>query len=313
LQGSDSQSISVGVQGKAWISRLQNHGRTLETARTWRYILGYWGTWTGSVGIALEAATRGDLEQWMTEMRVGKLQQSTIRCRVSVVVNFYRWLKKEKIMPENPMEGIDPIKAGRTLPKTMTIEEVLRYLEACVTPRELAIVEFLYATGCRRSELLGVRLADLNLMAGEVRLHGKGSKDRIGLLTPSAIGAIKEWMKSRAEMVQAWTVRDDGFLFVSRQGPLKKSRLERFIKEIAARAGMPYVHAHRLRHSFATHLLDGGADLMDVKELLGHESVATTQIYTHVSRERLKRVHRNTHPRGGSAPDTAGPGPRTDP
>jgi integrase/recombinase XerD len=216
---------------------------------------------------------------------------------VSVVVNFYRWLKKEKIMPENPMEGIDPIKAGRSLPKTMTVEEVLRYLEACVSPRERAIVEFLYATGCRRSELLGVRLADLNLMAGEVRLHGKGSKDRLGLLTPAAIAAIKGWLPARAELVQAWTVRDDGFLFVSRQGPLKKSRLERIIKEIAARAGMPYVHAHRLRHSFATHLLDGGADLRVVQELLGHENLATTQVYTHVSPGRLREAYRGAHPR----------------
>jgi site-specific recombinase XerD len=296
LELSGSQQLSVAVHGERWMARLLNHGRTPETARTWRYILGYWGAWTSSVGISIEAATSGDVEQWIAEMRAGKLSGGTIRCRVSVVRNFYKWLAREGLMEKNPMEGLDPIKVGRPLPKVMTVEEVRRYFAAAVTTRERAIVEFIYATGCRRSELLGVRLHDLNLVAGEVRLHGKGNKDRIGLLTPSAIEALRRWMDSRAELASKWTFPDDGFLFVSRQGPLKKSRLERIVKEIAVRAEMPYVHAHRLRHSFATHLLNGGADLMAVKELLGHESVATTQIYVHVAMDRLRAVYKKAHP-----------------
>jgi len=296
LDRSGAKSLSVEVHGKRWITRLLNHGRTSETARTWAYILGYWEAWTSSVGIAIEAATRGDVEQWITEMRAGKLSSGTVRGRVSVVRNFYKWLAREGLMGSNPLEGLDPIKANRTLPRVLQDEEVRRFILATVTRRERAIAELFYATGCRRSELLGIRISDLNLVAREVLIHGKGGKDRVGLLTPSAVESLKAWLVDRAAMIANWKTTDDGQLFISRQGPLKKSRLERIVKEISGRAGIK-CSAHGLRHSFATALLNGGADLMSVRDLLGHESVATTQIYTHVAMGRLREIYDRAHPR----------------
>lgn len=228
---------------------------------------------------------------------------ATISRKLAATRMFFRYLKKEKIISEDPGVFLDTPKAQMLLPKVLSQSEMGRVLGSLEQAkdltdlRDLAIMELLYASGLRVSELTGLELNDVNLELHYLRCLGKGNKERIVPIGSKAIEALRNyltavrplWLKSTRERA----------VFISKQGkPLSRQWVWRIIKDRARKAGIEKpVSPHTFRHSFATHLLVGGADLRSVQELLGHSDVSTTQVYTHLTDQRLKEVYKKSHPR----------------
>lgn len=215
---------------------------------------------------------------------------------------FFKFLLQEKILPHDPTAGIDLPKIGLKLPDTLSVDEVERLLNAPKTekPREVrdgAMLELLYAAGLRVSELISLKMRDVNLEAGFVRVYGKGAKERLVPIGMHAKRKIDEF-RNHARCLLLKTVKSD-YLFVGQKGkPMTRQGFWKRLRLYVQRAGIQKnVTPHTLRHSFATHLLEGGADLRSVQMMLGHADISTTQIYTHVSRSHLKHLHQQYHPR----------------
>lgn len=239
--------------------------------------------------------------------RRGLARRSVAR-KLSAVRSFYRFLHVEGMVDANPARTVRSPKRERTLPGFLTreqIEAVFRDAEVRAEGggfrpvRNLAIMELFYGTGMRLSELQGLSIADVDLVSERVRVLGKGRKERIVPLGRSAIRALRGYYAVRTEVMDAATRPERRAVFVGQTGRRLSARqvqniVGEFLSGIADEAG---ISTHSLRHTFATHLLDAGADLLAVKELLGHASLSTTQIYTHTSKERLKKVYRLAHPR----------------
>jgi integrase/recombinase XerD len=216
---------------------------------------------------------------------------------------FYRFLVHEKILETNPAQVVDMPKAGRKLPDILKIEEVARLLEAPhaskpLGMRDAAMLELLYAAGLRVSELIKVGIANINLEACFVLVLGKGSKERVVPIGQVARKKIDAYLGSGRPVLLKG--RPSPYLFVTRSAvPMTRQGFWKLLKQYALRAGISHkITPHTIRHSFATHLLERGADLRSVQVMLGHVDISTTQIYTHVAQERLKAVHTQYHPRG---------------
>lgn len=220
----------------------------------------------------------------------------TTRLRKTAALRaFYRWLVREGDISEDPTGNLKFGRVGQRLPGTLSIEEVSRILrqpdESKRGLRDRALLEVLYGTGLRVSELVNLRIADINLDMGFVRCKGKGGKERIVPLGKPAVQAVARYLATRAD---SWPVLFPGY----RGKPLTRAALWGLLRRYAAAAGIgKRVTPHTIRHSFATHLLQGGADLRAIQEMLGHASISTTQIYTHVSADHLREVYRSAHPR----------------
>jgi len=230
------------------------------------------------------------------------LARASISRRLSALRSLYRYLVKEKLLWHNPLALVSTPKAERRLPSFLSSEEVRALLQApdISTPmgiRDKAILEFLYASGLRVSEVVSLDLPNINLQYREVRVWGKGGKERVVFLGKPAAEAVESYiLKVRPNLLGD---KRNEALFLNRYGKrLSQRMLQRLIKEYAIKAGLnKKVHPHLLRHTFATHLLDGGADLRVVQELLGHTSLASTQVYTHISRGQAQRIYLKAHPR----------------
>ena len=253
-----------------------------------------------SVGRGVEDIARADVLDFLARrMRSGANTSSIVR-QLSCLRQFFAWAHRERRIVHNPMADLDGPRRSRSLPGTLTASEVEALLAApdsndVFDVRDRALLETLYATGMRVSELAALTLPRLNSGQGVVRVLGKGGKERLVPLGEAAAQAIEQWLAVRPQL------RPQGeWLFVSRSGrALSRQAIWARIRQLATRAGLGRpVHPHQLRHSFATHLLDNGADLRVVQMLLGHADLATTQIYTHVSRTRMKALHQRHHPRG---------------
>ena len=241
--------------------------------------------------------------QYLIDLRrLGLESRSRARHLVSLR-GFFRFLRTEGMIPTDPTRLIDLPKSGRHLPGVIPIEEIQRLLAAPDREqprgeRDAAMLELLYAAGLRVSELVALDLQHLNLEAGFVRVFGKGSKERIVPIGRQAQSALQAYLANgRPQLMRQ---RVGPHVFVARQGrPMSRQGFWKLIKKYARQAGLRAdISPHMLRHSFASHLLEGGADLRAVQIMLGHADIATTQIYTHVTAERLKAVHRRYHPRG---------------
>ncbi|MBI9086942.1 MAG: site-specific tyrosine recombinase XerD [Desulfobacterales bacterium] len=216
---------------------------------------------------------------------------------------FYRFLIQEKQIASDPSRLLDLPKCGLKLPDVLTVSDVEKLLAApdfktTLGARNAAMIELIYAAGLRVSELINLKLIDINLEAGFVRVMGKGSKERLVPIGTHAINKIKNYlMEARSEQLKG---QSSPYLFVARAGkPMTRQAFWKLLRQIALTAGITKdVTPHSLRHSFASHLLDGGADLRAVQVMLGHVDIATTQIYTHVARSRLSEAHDKFHPRG---------------
>lgn len=226
---------------------------------------------------------------------------SSVTRQVSCLRQFFAWAQRQGHQKDNPMVDLQAPARIRHLPHLLSETEVRRLLiqpgtDTVLGLRDQAILEMLYATGVRVSELVGLELARLNLVRGLVRVIGKGGRERLVPLGEPAQQAAERWLKMGRPGLGPVGDR----VFVSRRGlPLSRQAVWQRIRKHARDCGIVGdIHPHRLRHSFATHLLDHGADLRAVQMLLGHADLATTQIYTHVSRARLKALHAAHHPRG---------------
>ncbi|AKS40860.1 site-specific tyrosine recombinase XerD [Wenzhouxiangella marina] len=250
---------------------------------------------------SIESVRRDQVLDWLGHrFRRGDSVRSVIRS-LSCLRQFFAWRQRVDSALVNPMLDIEGPRSGRHLPDVLSAVEVESLIEQPDTStilglRDRAMLETLYASGLRVSELTGLTLSGLNLDRGLVRVLGKGGKERLVPLGERAIEAIDEWLSRGRSALKSSTDR----VFVSRSGrPLTRAAVWQRLRQHAMAAGIGKpVYPHLLRHSFATHLLDHGADLRVVQMLLGHADLGTTQIYTQVSRARLKQLHRQHHPRG---------------
>jgi len=230
------------------------------------------------------------------------LAATTIRRQISALRTYYKFLVGEGIAARDPSERIESPKRWRVLPTVLSVAEIDRLLAAPNTDEPLAIrdralLEFAYATGVRVSELVGLKLQDILFTDGVARVFGKGAKERLVPVGRRALGAVSLYAREIRPTLDRGKGR--GILFLNARGtPLSRVGAWGVIKATARRAGISKrVTPHTLRHTFATHLLEGGADLRAVQEMLGHADLATTQLYTHVDRDYLRSVHKSYHPR----------------
>jgi integrase/recombinase XerD len=243
----------------------------------------------------------GLVSGWLGSLgRAGQSPRTAAR-KLSAARGLVRFLLREGEISEDPTRLAARPRLGRRLPRPLSQNEMIRLIE---TPditsergrRDRAMLSVAYAAGLRVSELVGLTLGDVDLRRGVVSVLGKGNKRRLVPLGEVALAHLEAYLAARTEPSRA---RPDVLFPSPRGGPLTRQGFWKIVGQHARAAGIPaHVHPHRLRHSFATHLLTGGADLRSVQTLLGHAHVVTTEVYTHVSRERLRAVHRRSHPRG---------------
>lgn len=248
--------------------------------------------------------TIAELSDFVGFLNDQQLAPASIARHVVAVKMFFRYLQLEGIIVDNKVELLGSQKLWQRVPSVMSPDEVERFLRA---PRRIeiyhfrdrALLEMLYATGCRASEISNLRLRDLHLKERYCKCHGKGNKQRMVPLGDSAVEAVQQYLDRQRPRLQAARPDEVDWLFLSRSGRrLRREAIWELVKKYALIADVSVsISPHTLRHSFATHLLAGGADLRQVQEMLGHASIATTQIYTHVDQSRLKRVYNQFHPR----------------
>jgi len=244
----------------------------------------------------------GHITDYLTWRKRAGLASASIKLEAVAIRIFFRFLVARKMLTRNPAENITIPRIEGYLPETLNAAEVERLLDSVretdpLGRRDRAMLELLYASGLRVSELCGVRLEGLSLDEGMIRVTGKGNKTRIIPVGSKACAAIRRYLETERPTLVG--PRSGAEIFLSVRGKkLTPQRIWQLLKQYASRAGLESnVYPHLLRHSFATHLLGGGADLRIIQEMLGHADIATTQIYTHVDRTHLKTVHKKFHPR----------------
>ena len=258
--------------------------------------------WLDEAGIALDRVEGSDLARYTSHCTNKKLKATSIGRRLSTIRQFYRFLLEEGLVKADPTRDLTIPKRGKYLPEVLSHEEVDRLLASpnISTPmgiRDKAMLELLYATGLRVTELVGLNMTNLNLHVGYLICRGKGDKERLVPMGESS----RRWVKEYIDMVRPSLVKSaSDVLFCSnRGGAMSRQNFWYMIKRYALSAGIfKSISPHNLRHSFATHMLAGGADLRSLQMMLGHADISTTQIYTHVTSTRLKKIHEQYHPRG---------------
>ena len=274
---------------EAYLERLRvSRGLSKHTLRNYRSDLSHFLGWLAERGIALPTMARRDYRGYLAELREDGLAEASIRRRASTIKSFARRLHRRGELPSNPLELAATPKAPLQLPKSLSTEQVAALLDAPdrSTPgglRDRAILDVLYSCGLRVSELVDMRIGDYDPDAMLFVVRGKGGKERAALLGGPAERSLRDWLAAGRPALLS--ERSADWLWLNRHGgPLSARAVQLRVQRCAAQAGLgQQVHPHLLRHSFATHMLNGGADLRVVQELLGHASVATTQLYTHVS------------------------------
>jgi integrase/recombinase XerD len=255
-------------------------------------------------GLPADAVRPDDIVSWLERLRARALAPSSVARRLSAVRGFYRHLVREGHVRRDPTEHLDAPRVSRPLPRALSRESATALVEAPDTRRpagvrDRALLELLYATGMRASECLGLRLEDLNLAAGYALCTGKGRRQRLVPVGGEALAWVRRYLAEvRPRDARR---RDCGRLFLNpRGGPLSRQALWTIVRRAASAAGLRRrVSPHVLRHSFASHLLEGGADLRSVQAMLGHADISTTQIYTHLPSSAIKRMYLAHHPRAG--------------
>ncbi|HPN73093.1 MAG TPA: site-specific tyrosine recombinase XerD [Candidatus Omnitrophota bacterium] len=251
------------------------------------------------------SATRDDILSFLMYLKDLGLNASSIARNLAAVKTFWKFLVAEQVVRDNAASLVDSPKTWKTIPDVLSKEEVETLLEApkgrkIMDLRDKAILEIMYASGLRVSEVSDLKRAEVNVDYSFVKCYGKGGKERIVPFGKAAGEAITRYLEARGRSSGQDSPSDE-HLFLSRLGKkISRQSLWKMIQKYARASGIKkHITPHTLRHSFATHLLEGGADLRGVQEMLGHSDISTTQIYTHVNSEKLKKVHENFHPRGG--------------
>ncbi|MGB9715970.1 MAG: site-specific tyrosine recombinase XerD [Thermodesulfovibrionales bacterium] len=246
---------------------------------------------------------RSDIVDFIETLRKEGYSISSICRFISSIKGFCKYLIIEDIIKEDPSENIHAPKKWERIPKSLTVSEIKSFLEnngdkdteRPVTVRNTVMLELLYSSGLRVSELVSLKLEDINLESGFIRVIGKGSKERVVPINMRAIEKLRNYIKK--ERLEILKKRESPYLFITGRGrPMTRQRFWQAIKTQGKKKGIE-LSPHTLRHSFATHLLEGGADLRSVQKMLGHSDISTTQIYTKVTTDRLKKVYTKYHPR----------------
>jgi integrase/recombinase XerD len=250
--------------------------------------------------------TRDDVGAWVTSLRAAGSAPSTIERRVAAIKSFHRFLVREGVTINHPTAALPLPRIPDRLPDVVSIDDVDRLLsqpfpEGPPGHRDRAILEVLYGCGVRASELTGLDLRDIDLVQGVLRVFGKGSKERVVPIAGAAASAVQEYLAHGRPYLRtkggARRQDPDAVFLNTRGGRLTRVTVHTLVRTYGGRVGLA-LHPHTLRHSFATHMLEGGADLRALQEMLGHADISTTQIYTHVDAARLKAIHKQFHPRG---------------
>src|SRR6266481_4936033 len=289
-------------------------GQSEHTQKTYKSLLDHFVAWANKEGLVdWKSVEPGHLTKFLLHERerplanekeksARKLSSETVYLEIAALRAFYRFAENEKLLPVNVAENLSLPRRWKRLPKALTDREITQLLapETPETPQSLcdqAALELAYASGLRLAELRGVRLEQLHLEAGFINVIGKGNKERVLPLGKKAVVALERYISvGRPKLV---TPRSPANVFLTKRGtPFAAVTLWLRIKQRVRRAGISRnVTPHMLRHSFATHLLENGADLRVIQELLGHANISTTEVYTHVAGQRLREVHRQFHPR----------------
>ena len=277
-------------------------GLSENTLNAYRADLAAFEGWLGKKKLPLDAGTRAELLGYLAaNVRQGLSPRSSAR-RLSTLRRFYRYLLREGLIGEDPTADVRSPSLGRPLPKSITETSVEKLLaappETTLGVRDRAMLETMYASGLRVSELVALALNELDLTTGLVRVTGKGGKERIVPLGDEATSRLGDYLKGARPSLLG--EQKSGAVFLTRRGqPMTRQAFWQLIKRYSAAAGIDSsLSPHSLRHAFATHLLNHGADLRSVQMLLGHADLSTTQIYTHVAKARLQTLHASHHPRG---------------
>lgn len=240
------------------------------------------------------------IKRFIASLKRANLSKTTIARKIIAIREFHKFLCKKEICTKDPAKNLDSPKPSKALPVVLTKEEIARMLDSIPTDsplglRNKAMMETLYATGLRISELVNLKTSNLHLMEKYIDVVGKGDKERVVPIGDIAIIALRNYIEKGRPYL---TKKMDSTLFYNYQGkPISRISLYKYIVKLAQDNGITKeISPHTIRHSFATHLLEGGTDLRVVQELLGHEDISTTQIYTHIDKSRLKEMYENTHP-----------------
>jgi integrase/recombinase XerD len=281
-------------------------GLARNTLQAYRTDLLQFGVFLAERGVGAADAGAADVSDFLAGLATGNGQPpcsaSTIHRKTACLRSFYRHLRREEIIADDPTGKLSPPRRGRKLPHVLSYSEVKKLLEAPrgsepAALRDRALLEVMYASGLRASEVVGLDVTDIDMRRGFVRAHGKGSKERIVPLGKQAAASVLRYLQSgRPELVGT---RPEAKLFVNQRGArLTRQGLYKIIQRHARATGLDgKMSPHTLRHTFATHLLSGGCDLRSVQEMLGHADVSTTQLYTHLSNDEIKEVYFRAHPR----------------
>lgn len=237
--------------------------------------------------VGLDDLNKHTIREFLT--KINELAPTTRRRKLASIRGFFAFLFDEEIIDKNESLSIKTAKIDKKLPVVMSINETATIIDSAYSKQDRAILETLYGTGARISELVGIRISDIDYDARTVRLFGKGNKERIVPINNASLIAIKEHLDSRDF--------DSLYVFGSRVIP-ESPMTARNARERVYKHGGKGVHPHMFRHSYATHLHARGASIMDIKEMLGHADISTTQVYTHVTNEQMSRTYRHSHPRG---------------
>jgi integrase/recombinase XerD len=261
--------------------------------------LGALGEYLGRRKIPFDQVDYSAALEWMEEVQASGIAISNRNARLSIVKRFYRWLRARGVVRDTPFEEFLPASESKRLPRILSEREVVRLLGGGTPGRNRAILEVLYATGCRAGEVGKINLKDVSFERKTIKVLGKGGKERMIFLNESAAQAIRRYLPLRDALLARASSGEMRPLFLNKDGKrVSNFSVRNIVREAARRAGLPEdAHPHMIRHSFATHLLDRGADLFSIMQLLGHKSIQTTVRYLQVATRRLSEVHRKYHPR----------------
>jgi site-specific recombinase XerD len=306
----------------AFLASLAARNASTHTQRAYRTAAGQYLDWLAARNADWHSPDRQLLRAYLAELANRPLSRRSISSRLAALRSFYRHARRDGTVEGDPWAAVVTPRLPRRLPKVLAIEDVEAVIDAAdhgtttnaaLRLRDGALIETAYAAGLRISELASATLADLDLTRGELRIVGKGGKERVGLLGRPARAALAAYLGAGrpALIAKRGPAPDPGTIFLnSRGGQLGVRGLRYRVDRLMRSAGvLEGASPHTLRHSFASHLLEGGADLRVVQELLGHASLATTQVYTHVSQGRLRSVYRAAHPRATAGPSEETPLP----
>lgn len=306
------KSLYEKIIRKPWFDQVINYKEFLDkrrllssyTIRNYVIDLTTFFEFLNSISLkSLNDLHKNHIRGYMRWLSMRNVSRKSISRKLSSLKTFFTYLEDNNELSHNPAEMVKPPKQDQKLPRIENSEDISKMMEedfisTKMKLRNSTIIEVLYGSGMRVSELRNLLLENINLESGEIKVKGKGNKERIVLIGEKAVNSIKKYLDFERN-----TTSNTNYLFLNKFGnPISTRSIQRIVKKYSQIAGLHEdFHTHTLRHSFATHMLDGGADIKVVQELLGHSSPTTTQIYTHISKEKMKEIYNSSHPRSKNA------------